>query len=137
MKSKDSLFARTVCQIIRLSDIVVFLGLWCFALHDGERSVIWVGGLVTSMVGFAFWMVVRLQLGNSFSIAAEAKELVTSGLYRHFRHPIYLFGVLGALVALQNWAIVGVWLLAITPIQVARMRKEEEAFGDTFRETAS
>src|SRR5438309_10003307 len=36
----------------------------------------------------------RVQLGNSFSIAPLAQELVTRGIYAKVRHPVYVFGIL-------------------------------------------
>ena len=106
--------------------------------------MLWVVGLATSTTGFVLWMIARAQLGKSFTIKAEARKLVTTGLYRRFRHPIYLFAALatfGALVALQNWLMLGVWLLYVTPIQWARLRTEEavleSAFGTTFLEHRS
>jgi protein-S-isoprenylcysteine O-methyltransferase Ste14 len=91
-------------------------------------------------VTFPLWIAARLQLGDSFSPWADARRLVTTGLYRRIRHPIYVFGGLacfGALVALQVWPIVWLWL-ALTPIQIVRIRREERvlaaAFGDAYRE---
>ena len=71
----------------------------------------------------------------------KAKQLVTHGLYRRFRRPIYLFGgiaALGGLVALQSWWLLGAWLLYAPTIQWTRLRRENEALeaalGDAFRE---
>ena len=84
-------------------------------------------------------MLARRQLGQSFSIAARAEQLLDTGLYRRFRHPIYLFGGLayiGAFVALQSWWILGAWLAYAAPIQWSRIRRENqvmaEEFGDAF-----
>ena len=40
--------------------------------------------------GNALAVLVLLQLGRSFSIMAEARQLVTAGVYRWVRHPLYL-----------------------------------------------
>jgi protein-S-isoprenylcysteine O-methyltransferase Ste14 len=40
--------------------------------------------------GNALAVLVLVQLGRSFSIMAEARRLVTSGVYRWVRHPLYL-----------------------------------------------
>jgi hypothetical protein len=42
--------------------------------------------------GFVLWILARVQLGSSFAVTAQAKALVTAGLYAKFRHPVYLFG---------------------------------------------
>ena len=40
--------------------------------------------------GNALAVLVLVQLGRSFSVMAEARRLVTSGVYRWVRHPLYL-----------------------------------------------
>ena len=81
----------------------------------------------------------RLQLGASFSPWAEARQLVTTGLYRRIRHPIYLFGCLayfGALAALQISPVLVIWM-ALAPIEIVRARREERvlesAYGEAYR----
>src|SRR5271166_5246898 len=62
----------------------------------------WIGAVV-SVPAFLLWMLARHQIGASFAVRAEAKELVTHGLYSRIRHPIYVFGglaFLGEFVAL-------------------------------------
>ena len=85
------------------------------------------------------WTIARFQLGASFAVRAEARELVTHGLYARIRNPIYLFG---------SWVLAGamllfgkpVWLLvfvALIPVQIWRARKEsavlDAAFGEQYR----
>jgi protein-S-isoprenylcysteine O-methyltransferase Ste14 len=45
--------------------------------------------------GNALAVLVMVQHGRSFSIMAEARQLVTSGVYRWVRHPLYLAEELG------------------------------------------
>ena len=49
-------------------------------------------GIALILVGFVFWTVARFQLGASFAVQAEARQLVTRGLYSKIRNPIYRFG---------------------------------------------
>ena len=96
-------------------------------------------GLCLMIAGFILWTVARFQLGASFTVKAEARQLVTRGLYSKIRNPIYVFG---------SWVFVGtilvfgepVWLLVfviLIPLQVWRARKEsavlEAAFGEEYR----
>jgi protein-S-isoprenylcysteine O-methyltransferase Ste14 len=88
-----------------------------------------------SFIGLA-----RYQLGKSFSVKAEAHELVTTGLYSKIRNPIYVFGMImlvGMVLILQQ--PVG-WLVIVAGVlgQTIRARREarvlEDAFGDAYRE---
>src|SRR5438876_10710894 len=82
----------------------------------------------------------RWQLGTSFSVTPQARELVTHGLYSKIRNPIYVFSALmhaGILIALQRpYALL--FLLVLIPVQVLRANKEakvlEAKFGETYRE---
>src|SRR5205807_7455816 len=51
-------------------------------------------GGVLALSGLALLTISRVQLGNSFSIAPLAQELVTRGVYSKVRHPVYVFGIL-------------------------------------------
>lgn len=93
-------------------------------------------GLVLAVVGFAGITVARFTLGDSFSIAPEARKLVNSGIYSRLRHPVYVFGML---------AIAGVFLyvripsacLVLVPVailQVKRAQAEERVLTEKFGE---
>lgn len=138
--SSSSRFSTSFnAKLLLLSDILTFFALCAVALCLGPRNGLWVSGLVIGGAGFAAWTVARRQLGDSFMIGAQAKQLVTHGLYRRFRHPIYLFSGLahfGALLALQNFWLMLIWFAYATPIQWARLRREdhvlEAKFGEAF-----
>ena len=126
--------------VLLWSDVIVFMLLGGIAFTHPPRSPIWWLGLTLALLAFAFWMIARQQLGSSFTATAQARHLVTTGLYRRFRHPIYLFGSLahlGVFIALQNGWVLCLWGAYTLLIQRKRMRREErvleEAFGDTFR----
>jgi protein-S-isoprenylcysteine O-methyltransferase Ste14 len=88
--------------------------------------------LILSGTLFAVYSV--LYLGRSFSIMAEARQLVTSGPYAHIRHPLY---------AGEGLAVVGLMLQYLSPLalllfailvgwQVYRMNCEEEVLEGAF-----
>ena len=96
-------------------------------------------GLALAISGFALLTIARIQLGNAFSVTPQATTLVTHGIYRRIRHPVYVFGAIGiaGLVLYldrPNWLAL---LLVIVPIQVVRSRQEErvleERFGEEYR----
>lgn len=98
-----------------------------------------VAGVILIGVGLLFWTIARIQLGNSFSIAPEARQLVTHGLYSRIRNPVYIFGsiaILGIILCLNRPYFLLVFLVVI-PLQIVRARAEsrvlENHFGDQYR----
>ncbi|HET7823449.1 MAG TPA: methyltransferase, partial [Ornithinibacter sp.] len=104
---------------LRPVDAVMFafyLLLLVLAAIGGIRTAVWLLALGLSVVCAALWVVARLELGQSFSVGAEANELVTTGLYRHVRNPIYVFGTaafLLVLLSLQGWQALVVWAVLV------------------------
>ena len=97
-----------------------------------------IGALIVIPAAGLWWMA-RMQLGKSFSVTAQARQLVTTGLYSKIRNPIYVFGLLlitGTLIYLERYR----WLPVILPLLVLqywRVRSEsavlEAKFGDEYR----
>jgi protein-S-isoprenylcysteine O-methyltransferase Ste14 len=80
-----------------------------------------------TMIGNVAAIIALSQLGRSFSIMAESRQLVTTGPYRFVRHPLYLA---------EEIAMVGVFLQFASPwtalllamqiaFQLRRMHNEE------------
>ncbi len=99
----------------------------------------WIGFALV-VLGMAGVYTARYTLGQSFSIKAKAKALVTTGIYSRIRNPIYVSGVVSLVgIAIMIGRYELFWLLAvIIPIQIWRARNEarvlEERFGDEYRE---
>lgn len=79
-----------------------------------------------------------MQLGASFSVAAKAKKLVTTGLYAKIRNPIYVFSAMflvGLVIVSERWLLL-VPIAVLVPVQMVRVRKEEAvleaAFGEEY-----
>lgn len=99
-------------------------------------------GLAIAAIGYALVVAAGIELGSSFSFRAEAKGLVTRGLYSRIRNPIYIFldvTVIGLILALRLY-----WLFLLLPVlaffQARQSRKEaallEEKFGQAYRDYA-
>jgi len=95
-------------------------------------------------VVFGLWLFYRshADLGTNWSITLEVREehrLITEGVYRRLRHPMYsallLYSVGHALV-IPNWVAGPSNLLAVTVLLALRIRAEErmmdERFGDAY-----
>jgi len=119
-----------------IAAIAVFAFVWFWPGPWNAQRVL---GSVLLVAGMLLVFVARLQLGRSFSVTPQARQLVTHGLYSKIRNPIYVFGtvaIAGFCLLLQRPAG---WLLVILVIvvQAARARKEarvlEAKFGDEYR----
>jgi protein-S-isoprenylcysteine O-methyltransferase Ste14 len=95
-------------------------------------------GLALAIFGIVFLTIARINLGDSFSVTPQARQLVTSGVYSKIRHPVYVF---------SSFAVAGLFLyirlpwlcLLVVPLlimQISRARAEErvltEKFGDAY-----
>jgi protein-S-isoprenylcysteine O-methyltransferase Ste14 len=129
------LYVLTAVQMIAVALVlwVVFsrLGPW-----DLQRCI----GVALILGGVGGIAAARYQLGKSFSITPQARQLVTGGVYSKIRNPIYVFGAvaLAGFVLILHRPILWLFLLAILIMQMLRARREarvlEAAFGDAYRE---
>jgi protein-S-isoprenylcysteine O-methyltransferase Ste14 len=123
--------------ITTLAPLVALVWILAGALNpqrpwDAARTA----GFVLAVVFLTLVFLARLQLGDSFSIAPQARKLVTKGIYSKVRHPVYVFGtlaILGIALHLHLWALLLVVLLII-PLQVVRARAEERVLHEKFGE---
>jgi protein-S-isoprenylcysteine O-methyltransferase Ste14 len=100
------------------------------------------GGVGAALMTLAVWLFWRshADLGRNWSPSLQLREehgLVTEGVYRHVRHPMYasewLWGVAQALL-LQNWVAGWAGLVLFTPLYVLRVPREERMMLDRFGE---
>jgi protein-S-isoprenylcysteine O-methyltransferase Ste14 len=117
--------------VVLLAALVVRPARW-----DG----IHVAALGLTMFGFGLWAIARAQLGDSFSVTPQARALVTTGLYRKIRNPVYVFGGIGVagFMMYVGRPIMLLLFLVLIPIQILRARAEgrklEARFGDAYSE---
>lgn len=114
--------------------VCLLLYLFVPGLRQRPWTALRIAGAIVAIIGYILFVIARLQLGKSFSVSPQAKELVTHGLYSRIRNPIYVFvGVmwLGLIVALQlYWLFLPVLFLLI--VQVFRVRREARVLQDRF-----
>ena len=104
-----------------------------------RRDLSMIAGLVSALlalIGSAFAVVVLTQLRQSFSIMAEARQLVTAGVYRIVRHPLYLAEEVAAIgIVMQFFSLWTALILAVQiGFQLRRMRNEEVILTAIFPE---
>ena len=117
---------------------VPLLTAWYFMSHPVVTPATY-AGLTVMTISVVFFTIARIQLGASFQVSAKANKLVTTGLYKRIRHPVYLFGflfLLGVVVLMQKYLLI-IFLCAIILLQLKRIKKEEqvleEKFGEEYR----
>lgn len=88
------------------------------------------------LIGTVGAVVALSQLGRSFSIMAESRQLVTSGPYRFVRHPLYLTEEIATIGIFMQFA--SVWTVLILAVQIAcqlrRIQNEETVLTANFPE---
>ena len=100
------------------------------------------GGAGVAILTVAVWLFWRshADLGRNWSPSLqirEGHELVTEGVYRSIRHPMYasmwLWGVAQALL-LQNWVAGWAGLVLFLPLYLLRVPREEQMMLEQFGE---
>lgn len=134
-----SIAPRSIVKLLYWIDAVFFL---CFGVYVVAQTAVdnrYIIGIGMAIFGFALWVMARIQLGESFSVTAQAKALVTTGLYSKLRHPIYFFAGIAFLGLFIAWGklIPLLVFLGGYPMQIFRIKKEEavleEEFGEEYR----
>jgi len=102
----------------------------------------WVGWIGTAVFAAALWLLWRshADLGENFSPELKIRDehsLVTQGVYRHIRHPMYASHILWAVaqaLLLQNWMAGPAFLVMSLPLYIVRIPREEKMMEDEFGE---
>ena len=151
VEARRSLAERLVlpAAAIGLSVIPAFYlatGIPAFADYQFRPWMGWFG-LVVELLFLALFYASHRQLGRNWSITLEIRDdhrLVTDGLYRYVRHPMYssfwLWAIAQAFL-LPNWVaglagLVGVGMLFFTRVG-AEEAMMEKSFGDEYRAYAA
>lgn len=104
-----------------------------------------VQGFGAAVLGGALWLFWRshADLGSSWSVSLEIRkehQLVTEGVYRSIRHPMYAaiwLWCIGQGLILENWMAGWAALICFAGLYVVRTPREEammiECFGEAYR----
>jgi protein-S-isoprenylcysteine O-methyltransferase Ste14 len=106
----------------------------------------WVGWIGTILFACASWLLWRTHadLGKNWTPTLAIREehkLVTNGIYRYIRHPMYASHILWAIaqvMMLHNWIAGYSFIIFMVPHYLLRVNSEEnmmiKQFGDEYRD---
>ena len=125
-----------VSLFLLLGDILFYLVWFLFALLWRGDRICTVGSII-ALPAFALWLFAKIQLGRSFTARAEARELVTRGLFAHVRHPIHLFSTFALIGTAICWRSIyfTAYLLLVIGAQIWRIGREERVLKEKFGQT--
>ena len=139
------LLAAMFPPILLLPLVYGFTPLLSFADYQLPSPIRWIGAVVMVASLWLFWRS-HIDLGQNWSVSLELREnhqLVSHGVYRWIRHPMYasiwLWGLAQGMM-LANWFAGWSVMPVFATMYVIRMPREErlmcEEFGDDYREYA-
>jgi protein-S-isoprenylcysteine O-methyltransferase Ste14 len=123
-------------NVASLVGIAVLIYAYARPPWNADRIV----GLILMLAALVPLVVARIQLGKSFSLTPQARQLVTHGIYSRIRNPIYFFGtfVLIGLFLFMGNPYLFLLFVVLIPLQLVRARAEarilEAHFGDQYRQ---
>jgi protein-S-isoprenylcysteine O-methyltransferase Ste14 len=123
-------FRVLVFKVIKVSILIAILlqTVWGDVLPIATDALLLrAAGTLIYTVGLALALLARIQLGQNWldietAAVKDRQQVVSSGVYRYVRHPIYggdLLLLLGLELALNSWLVIFVPLLAFAVIRQA------------------
>lgn len=121
-------------RVLGWFDVLAYPVFAAFVVAVGPRDAYWYAGLILSAAFAMPWLFARWQLGTSFSATAQARKLITEGIYSKIRHPIYVFGTpayLCLVLALIGPKALVIWL-CVGVVQLLRASREDRVLAEAF-----
>jgi protein-S-isoprenylcysteine O-methyltransferase Ste14 len=119
--------------------IYVFTGFPRFADYPFNPVQAWLG-VIVAVIALGMFHLTHQSLGRNWSVSLDVRKdhkLITEGVYRHLRHPMYtafwLWAVAQALL-LPNWVAGPSGLIGFGILYFLRVGQEEQLMLETFRE---
>jgi protein-S-isoprenylcysteine O-methyltransferase Ste14 len=138
-RSEKLLLAAMFPPVILLPLLYLFTPLLAFADYRLPGPVLWLGAATMVASLWLFWRS-HADLGQNWSVSLEIREghqLVTQGVYRSIRHPMYasiwLWGIAQGML-LQNWLAGWSVVPVFAVMYFLRLPREEQMMCDTFGE---
>jgi len=121
---------RTVIRLIGAA-LAAALALAVISMDEIYRIAF---GTTVGLISFVLLIISRLQLGKSFSVMPQARELVATGLYSRIQHPMYVFLDLvfvSLIVAFDLPNLLFAWGVVVI-VQTLQSRQEERILAASF-----
>jgi protein-S-isoprenylcysteine O-methyltransferase Ste14 len=128
---------RIVISALLIPIVVLALYFFIPTVKNQSWDTWRVTGAVIALMGYVCVVTARMQLGNSFSVKPEAKELVTHGLYARMRHPMYVFVdlmIVGVILALHLYRLL-IPFVPLVVLQAIEARREAKVLREKFDQT--
>lgn len=141
VKRRRTPIERVLLAVVGLGSLSVVIWIVSPAFRFAEYSlhpVPFAAGALCIALGL--WMLYRSHsdLGSYWSVTLEIRErhqLVTRGVYRRIRHPMYLALLLyaaGQALVVPNWAAGMPYLITLALLFLSRIRSEEQMMLEEF-----
>lgn len=129
---------RVYAPAVVIASVVLLLYLFVPGVKEEPWTASRIAGAFLTVFGYVLVITARVQLGTSFSVRPEARELVTHGLYSRIRNPMYVFLdvlLFGLVLVLRiYWLFLILAGLAISQRLQARREAKllQEKFGQVY-----
>jgi len=129
---------RVYAPAVVIASVVLLLYLFVPGVKEEPWTASRIAGAFLTVFGYVLVITARVQLGTSFSVRPEARELVTHGLYSRIRNPMYVFLdvlLFGLVLVLRiYWLFLILAGLAISQRLQARREAKllQEKFGQAY-----
>lgn len=142
-KGKKSLFLEK--SAIFIVSIFVFTQLLGFTVWSFENQLVNIIGFIIVVLGFLECMIARYNLSDNWANSyefqiKEKQELITHGIYRYVRHPIYggmFFMGIGMLMVAGSYTLLILAPLIFVSINYLAIREEKllyQHFGKKYKD---
>jgi protein-S-isoprenylcysteine O-methyltransferase Ste14 len=137
-KGWSDIFLMTLASIAFFVPIFWIATPWLAFADFPLHPVSLIAGSLILALGLGLFHRSHVDLGTNWSVTLEIREghrLVTEGVYRRVRHPMYsaflLYG-LGQAVVVPNWVAGPLYLVAMALLVALRLKPEEELMRNRF-----
>ena len=131
-KKEEGNFKKFIGLLFLISPFIMMGSVWEVNQYGWRMEIIAIIGLVIYAVGILMSLVSRITLGKQATgilVIRENHELITTGIYKYVRHPIYgasLIGVIGFGLVVQAIVIPIFTIILFFKIFYDRAKFEEQ-----------